>query len=109
MLNPFEAIIQKQLARFEEGLAHAMTELAEAIVEATTPDGLVVVRASGMGEILEIRIADSLLGNGSAEKVAALLRATVNEALGRARQLKRQVIAQRTPVGALGIEMPDII
>ncbi len=109
MLNPLEALIGRQLARFQQGIEQAVAELAEAVVEGQAAEGRVLARVSGLGELLELRLADELMAESSADDLARLITQAVNEALAQARELKRTKIAEYTPIGAMGIEMPDIV
>lgn len=109
MLNPFEALIGRQLARFQQGIEQAVSELAEAVVEGQAAGGRVLARVSGLGELLEVRFPDELVAECSADDLAKLIAEAVNEALAQAHDLKRAKITEYTPIGAMGIEMPDII
>jgi DNA-binding protein YbaB len=109
MLNPLEVLIQRQVARWQQGIEQAAEELRAAVVEAVVEDGAVKARVNGLGEVLEIAISPALAAAGDAEKLSELVTAAVREALSRARELKCDKIAQHTPLGALGIELPDII
>ncbi|MGD9519745.1 MAG: YbaB/EbfC family nucleoid-associated protein [Armatimonadota bacterium] len=109
MLNPFEALIQKQLTHFQRGLEQAFNELSEAILEGRAGDGLVVVRVTGLGSVVEVCVAEELVSEGCSERIGMLVTAAANEALEKARDLKHEKIAQYTPLGALGIDVPDVI
>ncbi|MCD6352215.1 MAG: YbaB/EbfC family nucleoid-associated protein [Armatimonadetes bacterium] len=109
MLNPLEALISKQLARFQEGLAQTMVELGEAVIEGTAAEGRIVVRVSGLGQVLGMEIAPELATAENTEELAALVVEAINDALAQARELKRQKLAANTPLGAMGVDIPDIL
>ncbi|MBC7287710.1 MAG: YbaB/EbfC family nucleoid-associated protein [Armatimonadetes bacterium] len=109
MLNPIEALIQRQVERFQQGLQQALNELAAAEVEASVGQGAVRVKMSGLGEVLAVEISDDALSSIDRQQLQELLRECFQEAMQRSRQLKRDKIAQHTPLGALGIELPDIL
>ena len=109
MLNPLEALIQRQVERFQQGLQQAMEELAQAAVEAASDDGAVRVKVDGLGNVLAVEIADQVLTPEARDRLQQLITECVQEALDRARQLKREKISQHTPLGALGVELPDIV
>ena len=109
MLNPLEALIQKQLQRFQQGLQQALEELAAAVVESASEDGTVRVKVDGLGNLVAVEISDELLTPQAREQLQRLIIDCVQDALDRARQLKRDKISQHTPLGAMGIELPDIV
>ena len=109
MFNPLEALIQKHVERFQQGLQQALQELAAAVVEATSDDGAVRVKVDGLGNLLVVEISDELLSPDARERLQQLIMDCVQDALDRARQLKRDKISQHTPLGAMGIDLPDIV
>ncbi len=109
MFNPLEALIQKQVERFQQGLQQALQELAAAVVEAASDDGAVRVKVDGLGNLLAVEISEQLLTPEARERLQQLITECVQDALDRARQLKRDKISQHTPLGAMGIELPDIV
>jgi DNA-binding protein YbaB len=108
MLNPFEALIQKQVARFQEGFEQALAELAEMTVEVQAGEGALVLRANGLGELLDVKIAEQLLVPENRCLVERLIAEAVSELVRKTKDLKRERIAERTPLGSLKVELPDI-
>lgn len=108
MLNPFEALIQKQIARFQEGIEQALAELAEMTVEVAAGDGAVVMRANGLGERLEVEISQQLLTPENRCQIERYVAEAVCELMRKTKDLKRERIAERTPLGSLKVELPDV-
>ncbi|MCX7598293.1 MAG: YbaB/EbfC family nucleoid-associated protein [Armatimonadetes bacterium] len=108
MLNPFEALIQKQVARFQEGLQQAFAELAEMTVEVQAGDGAVTLRANGLGDGLKVSISEPLLAPENHCEVERLVAEAVAELMRKLKEVKRERIAERTPLGSLKVELPDV-
>jgi len=107
-VNPFQKLIESQLGGMQEKLQCAMDELASTIVEASVGGGVVVARASGNGELVEIVIDPSVVDPGDIELLQDLVTAAVREVMAKAMALKREKIMGATPLAQLGIEMPDV-
>jgi nucleoid-associated protein EbfC len=89
--------------RLESEMARVKEELARKTVVGETGGGLVKCTASGKGDVLEISIDPSLLGDpGGAKMLEDLLVGAVNLALDRARQLAQDEVAR---VGG-GLQLP---
>ncbi len=108
MRNPIQAMIQSQIATFQEGLATAMEELAAMEVEGSAGGGVVKVKATGMSEIIEITIDPQVVESGDVELLQDLVCAAMREALRKAGEAKRERIMSSTPLGNLGVDLPDI-
>ena len=108
MRNPIQAMIQNQLASFQEGLAEAMEELAALEIEGSAGGGAVKVKITGMGEVTEVTIDPQVVDPDEIELLQDLVCAGVREALRKASQAKRQRIMSSTPLGNLGVDLPDI-
>lgn len=108
MRNPIQAMIQNQIAAFQEGLTRAMEELATLEIEGSAGGGAVKVKITGMSEISEITIDPEVVESGDVELLQDLVCAAVREALRKAAEAKRERIMSSTPLGNLGIELPDI-
>ena len=109
MFNPLGAFIGKQLAQFQQGIEKAMAELAEMVVEGSAGGGAVKVRVSGLGEVLEVDIDEAAYAEGDKELLEDLVAAAVRDALRKAREAKKEKLMEHTPLGALGVELPDIL
>lgn len=108
MLNPFEALIQKQVARFQEGIEQALAELAEMTVEVQVGDGALILRANGLGESLQVELSERLLAPENRCHVERLVAEAVGELIRKTKDLKRERIAERTPLGSLKVDLPDV-
>ena len=101
-------MIQNQLAGFQEGLVEAMEELAQTEVEGSAGGGVVKVTATGTGDITQVKIDPQVADSEEVELLEDLICAAVREALRKAQEVKRQRIMAATPLGNLGIDLPDI-
>ena len=108
MRNPIQAMIQNQLASFQEGLAEAMEQLSAAEMEGSAGGGAVKVKITGMGEVTAVRIDPQVVDPEDVELLQDLVCAAVREALRKASELKRERIMSSTPLGSLGVDLPDI-
>ena len=77
----------QQVQQMQEEMAKAQDELAKEIVEASVGGGMVKVKASGAGEIVEITIAPDVIDPDDPEGLADLVLAGVNQALKNAQDL----------------------
>jgi DNA-binding YbaB/EbfC family protein len=87
----------KQVQEMQEQMARAQEELANETVEASAGGGMVRVKASGAGEITEIKIAPEAIDPEDPEMLEDLVLAAVNEALRNAQELMQSKLG-----GALG-------
>ncbi len=107
MLNPFASMIEKQVARMQENIEQALAELAQVVLEGRSEDGLVLAHVSGLGDPIDLEIADELLATGDKCALQTAVCTAMAEALRHARDAKREKIGQATPLGAMGIELPE--
>jgi DNA-binding YbaB/EbfC family protein len=87
----------QQVQQMQEQMAKAQEELAGESVEASVGGGMVVVKASGAGEITEIRISPEVIDPDDPEGLADLVLAGVNEAIRNAQELQQSKLG-----GAMG-------
>ncbi len=87
----------QQVQQMQEQMSKAQEELAKEVVEASAGGGMVTVRASGAGELVEIKIAPEAIDPEDPETLEDLVLAGVNEALRNAQEL-----VQSRMGGALG-------
>ncbi len=87
----------KQVQEMQEQMAKAQEELADETVEASAGGGMVRVKATGGGEIVEITIAPEAIDPDDPEMLEDLVLAAVNEALRNAQDLMQSKLG-----GALG-------
>ncbi len=108
MLNPFQKIIETQLESVQKQIGQAMDELRRMELEASAGGGAVTVRVTGLGEILDVKIDPEVIAGGDVELIQDLVCAGVREALRKASEMKREKVMAATPLGAMGMELPDI-
>jgi DNA-binding YbaB/EbfC family protein len=87
----------QQVQQMQEEMAKAQDELAKEIVEASVGGGMVKVKASGAGEIVEITIAPEVIDPDDPESLADLVLAGVNQALKSSQDLMQSKLG-----GAMG-------
>ena len=108
MKNPIQAMIQNQIASFQQGLAEAMEELTQTEMEGSAGGGAVKVKVTGMGEITEVLIDPQVVNPDDVELLQDLVCAAMREALRKASETKRERITANTPLANLGVDLPDI-
>jgi hypothetical protein len=87
-------VMQKKMAKMQE-------ELAGKEVEASSGGGMVVVKANGNREVLEIKIDPTVADSNEVEMLQDLVLAAVNEALNKAKAMVDEEMSQIT--GGLNI------
>jgi DNA-binding YbaB/EbfC family protein len=87
----------QQVQQMQAEMAKAQEELAAQTVEASVGGGMVTVKASGAGEIVEIKIKPEAIDPDDPEALEDLVLAGVNEALRNAQELMQSRLG-----GALG-------
>jgi DNA-binding YbaB/EbfC family protein len=87
----------QQVQQMQAEMAKAQEELAAQTVEASVGGGMVTVKASGAGEIVEIKIRPEAIDPDDPEALEDLVLAGVNEALRNAQELMQSRLG-----GALG-------
>ncbi|HZW35611.1 MAG TPA: YbaB/EbfC family nucleoid-associated protein, partial [Candidatus Deferrimicrobiaceae bacterium] len=92
----------KQAQGMQARLAKLQEELAERTVEASSGGGMVTVVANGRQEILSVRIEKEVVSPGEVDLLQDLVRAAVNEALSRSREMMAAEMAKITG----GINLP---
>jgi nucleoid-associated protein EbfC len=97
----------QQVQQMQEEMAKAQEELAKERVEASVGGGAVVVKATGAGEIVEIKISPEVIDPDDPETLADLVLAGVNEAIRNAHELMQSKLGGA--VGGLkGLGLPGI-
>jgi nucleoid-associated protein EbfC len=87
----------QQVQQMQEEMAKAQDELAKEVVEASVGGGMVKVKASGAGEIVEIVISAEVIDPADPEGLADLVLAGVNQALKSSQDLMQSKMG-----GAMG-------
>ncbi len=108
MRNPIQAMIEKQVASFQEDLAEAMEELQQAEIVGSSGGGAVTIRMTGDAQVLETKIAPGVIDPDDIELLEDLVCAATRDALAKVAKLKREKIMSATPLGAMGVDLPDI-
>ena len=108
MRNPIQAMIEKQVASFQQDLVEAMEELQGTEITGSAGGGVVKVRMTGDGKVLDTEIAPDVVDAEDIELLQDLVCAAFRDALGKAAELKREKIMSATPLGAMGVDLPDI-
>ena len=89
--------MMQQVQQMQEQMARAQEELAKETVEASVGGGMVTVKATGAGEIVEIKISRDAIDPEDPETLEDLVLAGVNEALRNAQDLMQSKLG-----GAMG-------
>jgi DNA-binding YbaB/EbfC family protein len=87
----------KQVQEMQAQMAQAQEELSNEVVEASAGGGMVRVKASGAGEVVEIKISAEAIDPEDPEMLEDLVLAAVNEALRNAQDLMQSKLG-----GAMG-------
>jgi nucleoid-associated protein EbfC len=96
MAMDFEKLM-RQAQQMQEQMAKAQEELANETVEASAGGGMVTVKATGAGQITEIKISPQAIDPDDPEMLADMVLAAVNEALRSAQSLMENKLG-----GAMG-------
>ncbi len=89
--------MMQQVQQMQQQMEKAQQELANETVEASVGGGMVTVKASGAGEIIEVKIKPEAIDPDDPETLEDLVLAGVNEALRNAQELMQSRLG-----GALG-------
>lgn len=108
MRNPLQAVLEGQLSQMQRNITRALEELQMTELEGSAGGGAVKVRITGSGQVLGVEIAPAAVEPGDLELLQDLVCAAVRDAIARATALKREKLMSATPLGALGVEMPDV-
>jgi DNA-binding YbaB/EbfC family protein len=103
--------LMQQAQQMQEQMARAQDELASQTVEASAGGGLVTVKATGAGEIREIKIDPKAIDPDDPELLEDLVLAAVNEALRSASALAQTKMGAATGLGGLdlgGLGLPGM-
>jgi nucleoid-associated protein EbfC len=87
----------KQVQEMQTQMARAQEELAGETVEASAGGGTVKVKATGAGELVEVKISPDAIDPEDPEMLEDLVLAAVNEALRNAQSLMQSKLG-----GAMG-------
>jgi DNA-binding YbaB/EbfC family protein len=93
--------LMQQAQQMQEQVAQAQEQLGSEMVEASAGGGLVTVRATGNGDITEIKIDPKAIDPDDPELLEDMVLAAVNEALRSAQALAQSKLGAMT--GGLGL------
>ena len=93
--------LMQQAQQMQEQMAQAQEQLGSETVEASAGGGLVMVRATGNGDITEIKIDPKAIDPDDPELLEDMVLAAVNEALRSAQSLAQSRLGALT--GGLGL------
>ena len=93
--------LMQQAQQMQEQMAQAQEQLGSETVEASAGGGLVTVRATGNGDITEIKIDPKAIDPDDPELLEDMVIAAVNEALRSAQSLAQSKLGAMT--GGLGL------
>ena len=96
--------VLKQAQEMQARLARLQEELGERTVEASAGGGMVTVTVNGRQEVLSVRIEKEVISPQEADLLQDLVRAAVNEALSRSREM---IAAEMSKVTG-GIKLPGM-
>ena len=95
--------LMKQAQQMQEQMARVQDELAQETVEASAGGGMVAVKATGAGEISEIKIDPKAVDPDDPELLEDMVLAAVNEALRSAQALAQSKLGAATGLGGMGL------
>jgi hypothetical protein len=107
MRNPFFSLIENQVAGMQQQVAAAMEELAATEIEGSAGGGAVKIIMTGAGAVVRVDLDPSVLSE-EAELVQDLFAAAMQDVVAKVSALKREKILSATPLGAMGVDIPDI-
>ncbi len=106
-MNPLQKFIEAQVGNIQADLQKALQELETEQVESSVGGGAVRCTMTGIGQLLDIKIEPSVVDPADTELLEDLVTAAVRDCLARCAELKREKIMSSTPLGAMGLQLPD--
>ncbi len=102
-MKDFQSVL-RQAQEMQARLAKLQEEMAEKTVEASSGGGMVTVVANGRQEILSVRIEKEVISHEETGLLQDLVRAAVNQALARSREMMASEMAKITG----GLNLPGM-
>lgn len=96
--------MMRQAKQMQERMAKLQEELGSRTVEASAGGGMVTVSVNGRQEVLSVKIEKEVVSPGDVDLLQDLVRAAVNEALSRSRELISAEMAKITG----GMNLPGL-
>jgi len=103
--------LMKQAQQMQEQMVRVQEELAQETVDASAGGGMVTVKATGAGEISEIKIDPKAIDPDDPELLEDMVIAAVNEALRSAQALAQSKMGAATGLGGMdlgGMGLPGL-
>ena len=100
--------LMRQAQQMQTQMAQAQEQLAHETVEASAGGGLVTVKATGTGEITEIKIDPKAIDPDDPELLADMVLAAVNEAIRSARSLQESKLGGLAGGALGGLGLPGL-
>ena len=100
--------LMQQAAQMQAELARVQEEVANETVEASAGGGMVTVKASGRGEIVEVKIDPKAIDPDDPELLADMVMAATNEALRSASSLMESRMSGLLPAGLGDLGLPGL-
>jgi len=108
MRNPFQSLIQNQVASIQTQLMAAVEELSQLELEGSAGGGAVKVVMTGAGEVRRVTIEPAVFESSDKGLLEDLVCAAMRDALAKVSATKRDKIVSATPLAGMGVEIPDI-
>lgn len=96
--------LMKKAQQMKANLDKVQAELAEKEVEASAGGGMVTATVTGNQELISLKIAPEAVDHDDLEMLEDLVRAAVNEAVKKSREMMSEEMAKITG----GLPLPDI-
>lgn len=103
-MSPFKAGLEKMIAEQMRKVQQMQETLGAERVQASAGGGMVEVTASGLGDLVEVKIKPEAVDPDDVEMLQDLVLAAVREALSKARELQQQKTAELTG----GLQIPGL-
>ncbi|UCH35799.1 MAG: YbaB/EbfC family nucleoid-associated protein [Armatimonadota bacterium] len=103
-MRQFKAGLEKMLADQIQKMQRLQQELGEERVQASAGGGMVEATASGLGDLIEVKIKPEAVDPNDVEMLQDLVLAAVREALSKARDIQQQRTAELTG----GLDIPGL-
>jgi DNA-binding YbaB/EbfC family protein len=101
---PFKAGLEKMIAEQVRRVQQMQEQLGEERVQASAGGGMVEATASGLGDLVELKIKPEAVDPQDVEMLQDLVLAAVRETLAKARELQQQKTAELTG----GLQLPGL-
>lgn len=108
LTNPIQKLIESQVGAIQENIQKAIQDLELATVESSVGGGVVRCSMTGVGTLTEIKIDPSVVNPEDIELLEDLVTAAVRDCQAKAAALKRERLVSATPLGSMGVDLPDV-